>query len=191
MCATGSTNCKLTYQVHYTPQLYETIPSQVYKDQRVVFAIDTAYATGNNNILNSDMEPIQKMQIGGSNTYWEGIIDSSYRPSTYRIRPFRSIVGDQKPGKSTDPRIQFRVGDTLKREESKHCNFAGDECWHVRTHPVIDSIVKSEGYTTGGSTLTIKGTGFDGTSVVSVDGVACVVTSSTETEITCVTGATS
>ena len=32
MCATGSTNCKLTYQVHYTPQLYETIPSQVYKD---------------------------------------------------------------------------------------------------------------------------------------------------------------
>jgi hypothetical protein len=31
-CATGSTNCKLTYQVHYTPQLYETIPSQVYKN---------------------------------------------------------------------------------------------------------------------------------------------------------------
>ena len=61
----------------------------------------------------------------------------------------------------------------------------------MRTHPVIDSIDKSEGYTTGGSTLIIKGTGFDGTSVVTVDGVACAVTASTETEITCVTGAAS
>lgn len=187
-CATAA-NCRLYYSVHYTPQLHETIPSQVYKEQRVAFAIDTAYATGNNNILNSDMEPMQKMMIGDSNTYWEGIIDASYRPTPYHIKPFRSVVGDQKPGKTTDPRIQFRVGDAMKREESKHCNFVGDECWHVRTHPVIDSIDKADGYTTGSQTLTITGSGFEGTNVVKVDGVTCVVTTASEASITCVTGA--
>jgi hypothetical protein len=77
------------------------------------------------------------------------------------------------------PEVRYRVGNAFLRESSKHCNFKGDDCWHVKTHPKIDSISASAGYTTGGQTLTISGWGLKGTSLadvsVTVDGVACVV----------------
>jgi len=78
------------------------------------------------------------------------------------------------------------------RDSAKHCNFAGDECWYVRTHPKIESVSAASGYTTGGQELTISGWGLKGTSLdnveVLVDGVACDVTSSTLETITCLTG---
>ena len=90
--------------------------------------------------------------------------------------------------------MRFRVGNAFLRDSSKHCNFAGDECWYVRTHPKIDSVSSSSGYTTGGQELTISGWGLKGISLddveVLVDGVACTVTSSTLEIITCVTGET-
>jgi hypothetical protein len=79
--------------------------------------------------------------------------------------------------------VRFRVGNAFNRESSKHCNFEGTECWHVKTHPKIDSISADAGYTTGGQTLTIKGWGLKGTTLanvdVKVDGVSCKVLTST------------
>ena len=78
------------------------------------------------------------------------------------------------------------------RESAKHCNFAGDDCWYVKTHPKIDTISAVDGYKTGGQTMTIAGWGLKGTTLddvsVTIDGVLCKVTSSTQEEITCVTG---
>ena len=31
-----------------------------------------------------------------------------------------------------------------------HCNFAGDDCWHMRVHPRIKTVSWNQGYTTGG-----------------------------------------
>lgn len=104
----------------------------------------------------------------------------------------KTRAGDQHPGKG-EPEIRFRVGNAFLRESSKHCNFAGDDCWYVKTHPKIDSISSTTGYTTGGQTLTINGWGLKGTTLadveVTVDGVACKVMSSTLEKITCKTGA--
>jgi hypothetical protein len=74
-----------------------------------------------------------------------------------------------------------------------HCNFAGDDCWYIKTHPKIDTISAASGYMTGGQELTITGWGLRGTTLanveVLVDDVACRVTSSTLEEIKCMTGA--
>lgn len=90
--------------------------------------------------------------------------------------------------------MRFRVGNAYLRESAKHCNFAGDDCWYIKTHPKIDAISAVDGYTTGGQTLTISGWGLNGATLddvsVTIDGVACKVTSSGLEEITCVTGAT-
>jgi len=44
---------------------------------------------------------------------------------------------------------------------SQTCNFAGDDCWKVRTHAKIESLSAGQGYKNGGQTLTINGWGFD------------------------------
>ena len=79
--------------------------------------------------------------------------------------------------------MRFRVGNAYVRESAKHCNFAGDDCWFVRTHPKIDSISKTDGYVTGGQAMTINGWGLKGDTLndvtVTVDGVPCTVTTST------------
>ena len=73
---------------------------------------------------------------------------------------------------------------------TSHCNFNGDDCWTVRTHPKIERVSSSSGYTTGGQEFTISGHGLNGTNVsVLVDGVACKVTEALNGAIQCLTGA--
>jgi hypothetical protein len=75
-------------------------------------------------------------------------------------------------------------------KSARHCSFDGTDCWYVKTHPKIDSISQSEGYKSGGQTLTIEGHGLNGTDIsVTVDGVACEVTHSESKFINCVTNA--
>lgn len=87
--------------------------------------------------------------------------------------------------------MRFRVGNAYLRESAYHCNFAGDDCWYIKTHPKIDSISAADGYITGGQAITISGWGLKGVTLddvtVTVDGVDCTITSSTLDEITCVT----
>ena len=79
---------------------------------------------------------------------------SGYRPDEYSL-----ISGDQKPNKASKVRARFITGDSYIRDLAQHCNFAGDECWNVRTHAVIDSISADSGSVDGGQELTIKGWG--------------------------------
>jgi hypothetical protein len=80
-------------------------------------------------------------------------------------------------------------GYALNTPTSTHCNFAGDDCWSVRTHPKIEGVSASSGFTTGGQEFTISGHGLRGTDVsVLIDGIACDVTESINGQITCVTG---
>jgi len=99
------------------------------------------------------------------------------------------IVGDQSPANNTEPAILFWGGYAINMPSSVHCNFVGDDCWRVKTHPKINALSQSSGFTTGGQTLTISGYGLNGTDVnVLVDGVACDVKEAVSGQITCVTG---
>jgi hypothetical protein len=114
--------------------------------------------------------------------------------SGYRVTHLPTYSGDQHVGNSI-PEIRFRVGNAYLRESAKHCNFAGDDCWYVKTHPKIDTISATTGFKTGGQELTLTGWGFKGTTLadtqVTVDGVACKVISATMEQVKCVTGAAS
>ena len=104
----------------------------------------------------------------------------------------KTLAGDQKPGNQV-PEVRFRVGNAYLRESAKHCNFSGDDCYYVKTHPKIDSISAPDGYITGGQTITIDGWGLKGATgmgdvSIMVDGVPCEVTSHSFDQTTCVTG---
>lgn len=95
---------------------------------------------------------------------------------------------DSPPTKHVKPEALFKAGHTLIRPSATHCNFAGDECWNVRVHPVIESIDATTGFTTGGQELVVRGFGLSGADEIVVDGQTCTVISSTDTTATCRTG---
>ena len=88
------------------------------------------------------------------------------------------------------PRARFITGDSAIRDSARHCNFAGNDCWTVRTHAVIEEVSANSGNTAGGQQLTLKGWGLDRDVTVSVAGVPCEIVSSSMEELMCVTGAT-
>lgn len=71
---------------------------------------------------------------------WEETIDADTKLDKWRVDNLRAIVGDQKPNRQSVPRARFITGDSEIRKSAQHCNFAGDDCWTVRTHAKIDSI---------------------------------------------------
>jgi len=108
----------------------------------------------------------------------------------FRRGTLYAFVGDQYPAENSEPKLNFRVGDAVNMPTTQHCNFAGDDCWTVRTHPKIDGLSANSGYTTGSHELTISGYGLNGTDVsVVVDGVDCNVKSSQSESIVCETQA--
>jgi len=186
LACTSASKCQVKYSSSYTARLYDVIPNQVYNDQKANFMINpvaTKYA------LNDDMEPIQSIKIDGTNVDWEGLMDNSYRTPDWTVDDYPAYIGDQKASKDSKVVVKMRGGNAMNLGTSTHCTWDSTECWTLRTHPKIDSISADTGYTTGGQEMTLTGTGLSGTTAeVMVDGVACVVTSNTETEIKCVTG---
>ena len=191
-CVEGSEHkCKVQYRFRYTPLLFDISPSDVYHDQQLSLRINPLGANYES-VIRADADPVDFIKFSGTRTDSEGLFDNETRLSSYTVGDLATRSGDQHPGEQI-PEVRFRTGNAFLRETSRHCNFAGDDCWHVRTHPKIDGVSAGSGYTTGGQELTISGWGLKGTNGVDdvevlVDGVSCDVKSSTLETITCVTG---
>jgi hypothetical protein len=142
--------------------------------------------------MQADADPVDFVKFGGTRNDFEDLFDNTKRLKGYEVDHLPSRVGDQLPGNHV-PEVRFRVGNAFLKDTAKHCNFAGDDCWYVKSHPKIDSVSAAEGYQAGGQELTIAGWGLRGETLddveVLVDGVPCRVTSNTQEEIKCVTGA--
>jgi hypothetical protein len=152
----ASEKTKIKYSSSYTARLYDVVPNQVYAGQRADFMINpmaTKYA------LNDDMEPFEDIKVGGTLVDWEGTIDSSYRTPDWRVSKYPVYIGDNKPSKAQNAVVRMRGGYAMNRPTATHCTWDGTECWTVRTHPKIDSVSASTGYTTGGQEITITGQG--------------------------------
>ena len=176
--------------MRYTPHLHDVSPSNVYLDQQLSILLNPM-AANENTCIQSDYDPVDFIKFSGTRCDAEGLYDYETRLTAYEVGHLKTRAGDQHPGKQ-DPEVRFRVGNAYKRETAKHCNFAGDDCWYVKTHPKIDSISAEDGYVTGGQTLTLDGWGLKGASIddvsVTVDGVPCEVTEHGLEQIKCVTG---
>lgn len=148
-CLEGSENlCKVQYRLRYTPSLFDVSPSNVYLDQTLNFRLNPM-AANYDWVMKGDAEPVDFIKLSGTRTDSEGLYISGDRLSGYTVSNLKSRSGDQAPGDSI-PEVRFRVGNAHLRESAKHCNFAGDECWYVRTHPKIEDVSATTGYTTGG-----------------------------------------
>jgi hypothetical protein len=191
-CASKWGNCRIQYNQRYTPELSDTVPNQVYAGSTLAFMLDPKYCH-NGNALPSDWDQFYYLKIGKDLVDWEGSVDSSTRLPDWQVN---SIVvkaaGALRPTKKVDPDISFsKYGRTHLRFTTKHCNFAGNECWSIRVHPKIDSISSNTGNLDGGQNLVIKGFGLKGNnSVVKIDGIDCKVNTelTTDTALFCETG---
>ena len=192
-CPGSMANCRINYRKRYTPMLHDVSPSNVYLDQRIDLMIN-AMAANQDNVMKPDGDPVDFIKFSGTRNDFEELWDNTKRLQAYKVDVLASRSGDQPPGNSV-PEVRFRVGNAFLRGSSKHCNFAGDDCWYIKTHPKIDSVSAASGFITGGQELTITGWGLKGNTMddvkVLIDGVGCKVTSNTKTEIKCTTGETS
>ncbi len=139
----------------------------------------------------ADEWPFREIRLGKNLVDWSETVAQDQRLSAWNIDSINAYVTDQQPALNTEPALLFYPGYAINMPTSKHCNFAGDDCWTVRTHPKIEGISQNSGYTTGGQLLNITGFGLSGVNVsVTVDGVPCQVQSSDNKWIACVTGNT-
>lgn len=121
------------------------------------------------------------------------MFDFRKRLRGYKVDNLPSRAGDQPIGNSV-PEVRFRVGNAIIRDSAKHCNFEGDDCWYIKTHPKIKKISRDQSFLTGGKKLTITGWGLKGENgiedvSVTIDGVPCEVLSSKKQKIVCTIGA--
>lgn len=95
------------------------------------------------------MPPIGDIRLAG---YLTDIspIDADSRPKQFNRDHVEVFVGNNPPAENSDPKILFRNGYAQNLSTLQNCNFAGDKCWTVKTHPVINSVTANSGNTVGG-----------------------------------------
>lgn len=143
--------------------LLDTVPSNIYKGQKISFVMDTLSAH-RSYIVKDDEWAIHDIRIGNTLMDYSETVTQKTRIEGYREEPLKALVGDQAPG-IHDPKILSKSGYQANTPLSLHCNFKGDECWRTKTHPMISAISKSGGLTSGGQLLEIEGHGLNGKNV--------------------------
>lgn len=179
----SGTNCNVNYRWDYTPIVYYVTPAVVFP------GIETTIVTNPRNGPNTRREGQQAadFRIDGTSldfsskfyggltknarNYWKG-------PVMHSNRNLHSEVSVHLPGTG----YAYHNPHT-----SKTCNLDESDCYTARTVPSITSVSSNAGYTTGGLTITLEGTSLDGSAVVEVDGVSCVISEVTLTRIVCET----
>jgi len=188
MCGSAN-NCRVKYNKDYTAQLLDVTPANVYKGQLAQFHLN-GRSVSRTECTPADAWPFREIRLGATLVDWEDLVTQDQRLTQWNLDTFEALVGDQSPTSNSEPKLLMQNGYAMNTPTTQHCNFAGDDCWTVRTHPKIESVSASSGFTTGGQLFTVSGHGLNGTDIsVLIDGVACEVTQNASGSINCVTGA--
>jgi len=101
----------------------------------------------------------------------------------------RGRVGKINPTNDASVNIKFKVGNAMHLDNAMiRCDYTNTTCYKARAVPVIYSIDYTQGYTSGGQQLTIKGYGFASENISTmIDGAPCTVLTSEPEQLTCVT----
>lgn len=180
-------SCVAGYRREYTPMIHDVVPNQIYRDHAIDWHLN-AQAVHWYGTTPEGRMPMEELSIDGALNNWEDTIDASDRLDGFVVDRLSAVATDQKPNKNSTPRARFITGDSYIRDSAIHCNFAGDDCWTIRTHAVVESVSANSGNVVGGQQLTIKGWGFENNASVTVAGVPCEVTKASMEELVCVTG---
>jgi len=100
-------------------------------------------------------------------------------------------MGAIQPSSSVEVNFKFRVGYAMHMDYSMlRCSYDNSTCYKAKAVARIDSISATQGYTSGGQVLTVKGHGFSSEKIsVTLDGIACKVLETHVDYFKCLTGA--
>ncbi|KAK7468036.1 hypothetical protein BaRGS_00036740, partial [Batillaria attramentaria] len=151
--------CSFLYDSNITPALTSVTPTTISAAATTVTISGSGFGTTSADVT---------VTLGGSQCTVTRAVDAEIVCTT----------GDVPAGNHIP---QVSIGSQgLAKADNSHA---------VTSEATIASIAPLEGSTNGGTVVTITGHGFKPTSVVTIDGVTCNVTSETATVITCVTSA--
>ena len=138
----NDSDCMIRYERRFTPLINDIVPNQLYKGHPIDWRVNPM-AVHEDWVTPEGRLPMEELSIDGNLNNWADTISTGTRIDDYHNGKLRAYVGDQPPNKYSTPRARFITGDSFIRATARHCNFAGDDCWNVRTHAKIDSISAS------------------------------------------------
>jgi len=148
-CARNELHCQLGYRREYTPIIHDIVPNQIYRGQSIDWYINSQAVHWYGTTPDGRM-PMEELSIDGYLNDWEETIEAEDRLDGYLIDRLSAVNTDQKPNRQSVPRARFITGDSYIRDSARHCNFAGDDCWNVRSHAVVEEVSANEGSVEGG-----------------------------------------
>ena len=147
--------------------------------------------TLNRNLNNDDGDkPFISMRVDGVLVDFEGFVDAGTRLYSWADNKIRGkATEDQAIGTNQEVNFLWETGVAAKRNFTMNrCSFEGDECYEVKTVPVINNMSANTSFLSGGLELTVYGNGFqDGYINATADGVPCHVTYQEQSYFTCET----
>jgi IPT/TIG domain len=182
--------CLITYSRAYTPILHYISPSVLYSGLNIVFYLDPRNAQEKKSPTLPEL-PWTEVHLNGYGVDYEGFIDeTTILPSWQKVQ-VRGVMGAIEPSNDVNVEYRFRVGYAMHMEHSMtRCSYDNSTCYKAKAVARIDSIDATEGYTTGGQTLTVNGHGFNGDEFeVLIDGIPCRVFENDVHHFKCITGA--
>lgn len=135
---------------------------------------------------NGDM-PFISMRNDGVLVDFTSTISASTSFGNWRDYGIRGRITEEQPLGKGELTFLWETGVAAKRNNTmKRCNYAGDDCYEVKTVPVIYNLSSNVGFVSGGLNLTVYGNGFgDGKINATADGVPCHVTDQSTSQFSC------
>lgn len=132
--------CDVRYQIRYTPILWDTIPSNVYRNMEIEFRLNPM---GARYAINSQEDYIMEANvINGKFADFDTMYSKTYRTSSYLPGSYGAIVGNSKASAFEEPQLKFKVGYQYSKTTALHGNYAEDDWWFVRVHPYMTKLKK-------------------------------------------------
>jgi len=133
----------------------------VYKTAKTEFWFDPRSTTDLIDGLTEEDKPFISARIGSSLIDFEDTVDHLTVFSSHATNHVRGEVGDVPIGDNHKISMVWETGHAEVLDESAlWCSYDNATCYFAKSVPVIFSIDKSRGLTTGGQNLTVYGHGF-------------------------------
>jgi hypothetical protein len=149
ICGTPQ-NCAVQYKRDYTGLLYDVSSPNVFRDQLIEFHVNAKATQDVNGTPADALFPFRSMSLGSTLVDQAELYDDGDRLAAWSHDVLPGFVGSEYPGIDSTPNVLFHNGYLQTLPSATHCNFAGDDCYTVKTHARIDSVSAASGYISGG-----------------------------------------
>ena len=193
LCCTEEEKCRIKANWFYTPIYYGMSPNVMFYNQKSTLLVDPREVPDlrlPGTFLHSVTPRIDDHELD-TNPFTDEEVTEQENLAKNELNFVRGYVKTEAATSEARVTAWFHGSGYAYDVEnaSKTCLIDGTTCYDAKILPVIESIDKTTGLSTGGQEITMRGTSLNATTladaVVEVDGAPCTVTESEYYQLKC------